>query len=179
MRHNGLIMNTNGINSPALANVLSGWQDKFDRFPVNLHLTLMLGKYLEKYQGRYYAKAKNHLPKLTKAYNDVLQEYDLLLMPTTLMQPQKNPAPDEGAGDRFKSVPFSAGPAIENIVFLAFNTVLNTCQFDITGHPALSLPCGLRNGLPVGMMLVGKHFDESNIYRAAYGFEQSCQWQDI
>ena len=166
MRHNGLAMNTNGINSPALAHVLSGWQDKFDRFPVNLHLVLMLGKYLEKFQGRYYAKAKNHLPKLTRAYNDVLQEYDLLLMPTTLMQPQKNP---ESASD----------PAIEHIVFLAFNTVLNTCQFDITGHPALSLPCGLRNGLPVGMMLVGKHFDESNIYRAAYGFEQSCNWRNI
>ena len=179
MSHNGLAMNTSGINSPALAKILSGWQGKFDQFPVNLHLVLMLGKYLEKYQGRYYAKAKNQLPKLTKAYNDVLQEYDLLLMPTTLMQPQKNPAPDEGTGDRFKSVPFSAGPAIENIVFLAFNTVLNTCQFDITGHPALSLPCGLRNGLPVGMMLVGKHFDEPNIYRAAYGFEQSCHWQKI
>ncbi len=160
MRHNGLAVNTNGFNSPALEKFMSGWQDKFDRFPVNLHLILVLGKYLEKYQGKYYAKAKNHLPKLAKAYNDVLQDHDLLLMPTTLMQPQKNPAPDSDP--------------TENIIFMAFNTVLNTCQFDITGHPAMSLPCGRRNGLPVGMMLVGKHFDEPAIYRAAYGFEQSC-----
>ena len=160
MGYNGLAMNTNGFNSPALEKFLAGWQDKFDQFPVNLHLILMLGKYLEKYQGKYYAKAKNHLPKLIKAYDDVLQKYDLLLMPTTLMQAQKNPA---SATDL----------VIEDIIFLAFYTVLNTCQFDITGHPALSAPCGFRNGLPVGMMLTGKHFDEPGIYKAAYAFEQS------
>ncbi len=60
---------------------------------------------------------------------------------------------------------------------MALNTVLNTCQFDITGHPAMSVPCGMRNGLPAGMMLVGKHFDEPAIYRAAYGFEQSGDWR--
>ncbi len=166
MRHNGLAMNTNGINSPALETFMSGWQDKFDRFPVNLHLILMLSKYLERYQGRYYAKAKNHLPRLIKAYNDVLEEYDLLLLPTTLMQSKKNP-------------PDAPDPAIDDIVFLAFNTVLNTCQFDISGHPAMSLPCGLRNGLPVGMMLVSRHCDEPAIYRAGNAFEQSYNWQKI
>ena len=164
MRHNGLAVNTNGINSPALESFMSGWQDKFDRFPVNLHLVLLLGKYLERYRGSYYAKAKNHLPRLIGAYNDVLDEYDLLLLPTTLMQAQKNPA---SASD----------PAMNDIIYLAFNTVLNTCQFDISGHPAMSLPCGMRNGLPVGMMLAGKHCDEPAIYRAASAFEQSCDWK--
>ena len=166
MRHNGLAVNTNGINSPALEAFMCGWQDKFDQFPINLHLILMLGKYLESYQGRYYAKAKNHLPRLSKAYNDVLEEYDLLLLPTTLMQPQKNPST-------------ASAPAMDDIIFLAFNTVLNTCQFDISGHPAMSLPCGLRNGLPVGMMLIGRHCDEPAIYRAAYSFEQSYNWMDL
>ena len=96
----------------------------------------------------------------------MLEEYDLLLLPTTLMQAQKNPA---SASD----------PAMQDIIYLAFNTVLNTCQFDISGHPAMSLPCGMRNGLPVGMMLVGGHCDEPAIYRAAYGFEQSCDWRSI
>ena len=164
MNHNGLALNTNGFNSPALETFMAGWQNQFERFPVNLHLILMLGKYLERYRGRYYAKAKNHLPRLIKAYNDVLDEYDLLLMPTTLMQAQKNPA----------SV---SDPAADEITNLAFNTVLNTCQFDISGHPAMSLPCGMRNGLPVGMMLVGRHCDEPAIYRAAYAFEQSCDWR--
>ena len=48
-----------------------------------------------------------------------------------------------------------------------------------TGHPAMSLPCGLADGLPVGLMLVGKHFDEMTIYRAAHVFERSGDWQKM
>ena len=48
--------------------------------------------------------------------------------------------------------------------------------FDATGHPAMSVPCGLGNGLPIGLMLVGKHWDEATIYRAAHAFEQSGDW---
>ena len=166
LRYNGLAVNTNGFSSMALEKYLSGWQHKLAQFPVNLHMVLLLGKYLERYAGRYYAQAKNHLPKLVKAYDDVLQDHDLLLLPTTLMQARRNPA--EGADD-----------ADDEIIHVALNTVLNTCQFDITGHPAMSVPCGLRNDLPVGMMLVGKHFDEPAIYRAAYGFEQSCDWREL
>ena len=164
LRYNGLAVNTNGFNSTALEKYLSGWQHRLAQFPVNLHMVLLLGKYLERYAGRYYAQAKNHLPGLVKAYDDILRDHDLLLLPTTLMQARRNPvAGAEGADDE--------------VIYVAMNTVLNTCQFDITGHPAMSLPCGMRNGLPVGMMLVGKHFGEPAIYRAAYGFEQSCDWR--
>ena len=41
----------------------------------------------------------------------------------------------------------------------------NTAPFDVTGHPAMSVPCGMSDGLPVGLMLIGKHFDEATIYR--------------
>ncbi|MCS5946643.1 hypothetical protein LNP25_23915 [Klebsiella variicola subsp. variicola] len=41
----------------------------------------------------------------------------------------------------------------------------NTAPQDITGHPAMTLPCGLVDGLPVGMMLVGRHFAESTFIR--------------
>ena len=166
LRHNGLAVNTNGFNSPTLEKYLSGWQHRLAQFPVNLHVVVLLGKYLERYAGRYYAQAKNHLPRLVKAYDDPLQRHDLLLLPTTLMQARRNPvAGAEGAADE--------------IIYVALNTVLNTCQFDVTGHPAMSVPCGRRNGLPVGMMLVAKHFDEPAIYRAAYGFEQSCDWREV
>jgi amidase len=53
----------------------------------------------------------------------------------------------------------------------------NTSPFDLTGHPAMSLPCGMIDGLPVGLMLVGPHFGETKIYRAAHAFEQSGNWQ--
>ncbi len=53
----------------------------------------------------------------------------------------------------------------------------NTAPFNVTGHPAMSIPCGMSNGLPVGMMLVGKRLAESTIYRAAAAFEGSGDWQ--
>lgn len=55
----------------------------------------------------------------------------------------------------------------------------NTCPFDVTGHPAMSVPCGLVDGLPVGLMLIAKHYDEATIYRAAYDFEQAGDWKEI
>jgi amidase len=41
----------------------------------------------------------------------------------------------------------------------------------------MSIPCGMSDGLPVGMMLVGRHYDESTIYRAAAAFEQIGDWK--
>jgi amidase len=55
----------------------------------------------------------------------------------------------------------------------------NTAQFDCTHHPAMSLPCGMVGGLPVGMMLVAKAFDEETIYRAAAAFERGVDWRAL
>jgi amidase len=43
----------------------------------------------------------------------------------------------------------------------------------------MSLPCGLVDGLPVGLMLIGRHYDEATIYRAAHAFEQSGNWRSV
>ena len=55
----------------------------------------------------------------------------------------------------------------------------NSGVFNVTGHPALSLPCGLSDGLPIGLMLVGKHFDESTLYTAAHAFERAADWKGL
>ena len=44
---------------------------------------------------------------------------------------------------------------------------------------AMSVPCGMVDGLPVGLMLVGRHFEESTIYRAAHAFEQAGDWKKM
>jgi len=62
------------------------------------------------------------------------------------------------------------------VVGRAFEMLPNTCPFDVTGHPAMSVPCGMVDGLPVGLMLIAKHYDETTIYRAAYAFEQAGDW---
>ncbi len=61
----------------------------------------------------------------------------------------------------------------------ALEMITNTCPFDITHHPAITVPCGMSDGLPVGLMLAGKHFDEATIYKAAYAFEQSGDWKKM
>jgi amidase len=54
----------------------------------------------------------------------------------------------------------------------ALEMIPNTCPFDVTGHPALTVPCGMSDGLPVGMMLIGRQWEDGLVLRAAHAFEQ-------
>jgi amidase len=100
--------------------------------------------------------------RLRAAYDAVLRDYDLLLMPTLPLTAP--PIPDENA-------------PIAEILQRAFEMLPNTTPFDCTHHPAMSLPCGLASGLPVGLMLVSRMYDERTIYRAAHAFEQGVDWE--
>jgi amidase len=88
----------------------------------------------------------------------------LLLMPTVPMTAQPIPKP---------------GAAISEVIARAFEMVGNTAPFNASGHPAMSVPCGLVNGLPVGMMLVGRYWDEATVYRAAAAFERAGDWKTM
>jgi aspartyl-tRNA(Asn)/glutamyl-tRNA(Gln) amidotransferase subunit A len=48
--------------------------------------------------------------------------------------------------------------------------------FNVSGHPAVSVMCGLHNGLPLGMQLVGRNFAEATVYRAAAAYERAAGW---
>lgn len=67
----------------------------------------------------------------------------------------------------------------ELVIQRAFEMIANTAPFDATGHPAMSVPCGQTDGRPIGMMLIGKHWDESTIYRAAQAFEVAGDWRQM
>ena len=90
------------------------------------------------------------------AYDAVLGEFDLLLMPTLPLKATRIPAPDA---------------PLEEQVVRALEMIPNTAPFDVTGHPAMNVPCAMSEGLPVGMMLVGRHGDERTILRAADAYE--------
>ena len=94
----------------------------------------------------------------------MLKDYELLLMPTLPLK--ATPIPKAGA------------PRME-VIQRAFEMIGNTCPFDVTGHPSMSVPCGLSDGLPAGMMLTAKHFDEVSIYRAASAFEKAGDWRGV
>lgn len=53
----------------------------------------------------------------------------------------------------------------------------NTAPFDVTGHPATSVPAGTADGLPVGLMLVGERFADATVLHAASAFEQQLDWE--
>lgn len=58
----------------------------------------------------------------------------------------------------------------------ALNMLPNTAPFDVTGYPAISVPAGTPDSLPVVLMLVGKPFDDATVLRSAYAFEQNYDW---
>jgi amidase len=141
------------------------WRTRANELSETTKAFTLLGTYIRRHYGsRYYGKAMNIVRRLTAAYDAALTQYDLLLMPTTPIKATRLPAADATR---------------EEIVEKALNMISNTAPFDLTHHPAMAIPCGLADGLPVSMMLIGRHFDEPTIYRAAHSFEQCGDWRSM
>ncbi len=165
MLGNGFGFNWQGLYSTSLLDFHSNWRNRADELSESLKNTMLLGHWMvTRHRGHYYAKAQNLVRRLRAAYDSILASYDLLLMPTLPMV--ATPLPESNAGT-------------EEILRRAFEMLPNTAPFDCTHHPAMSLPCGMVDGLPVGMMLVGRAFGEETIYQAAAAFESGVQWQTI
>ncbi|MBW2267460.1 MAG: amidase [Deltaproteobacteria bacterium] len=127
--------------------------------PPNLKAMWLAAAQLEHHGGpALYAKAKRLCLAARTLYDQALLEVDALLMPTTsTVAPPLCPT-DASLAEQMAAT--SIG-------------VRNTAQFDATGHPAISVPCGTSEGLPVGAMLVGRHFAEATLYRLAEAIEAS------
>ena len=78
---------------------------------------------------------------------------------------------------RLKATPIPGKDATpQEITQRSWEPTRNTCPFNVTGHPAISVPCGMEDSRPIGLMLVGRHYGEETIYRAAAAFERSGDW---
>jgi amidase len=140
-----------------------GWTSGPDEVSETVKLVLLLGDYMHRYyHNRYHAKAQNIRVLLRNAYDEVLKNYDLMVMPTIPFPATRIPPPNASR---------------EIYVDAALNMQQNTCPFDVSGHPAFTIPCGKVDGLPIGMMLVGKHFDETTLIGAGKAFEEAIDWQ--
>ena len=165
MHGDGYGLSRSDLYVTSLMDFHRNWRTRANELSETVKIITMFGTYIKKYYGsRYYGKAMNQTRLLTAAYDKVLNEYDLLVMPTTAIKSQPIPAPDASR---------------EEIVQRAFEMLANTSPFDISHHPAMSIPCGMSEGLPVGLQLIGKHFDEATIYRAAHGFQEGVDWKNI
>ncbi len=120
-------------------------------------LVAMAGRYsLDNYQSRHYAMARNLVPALRAAYDEALASHDVLVMPTLPITATPLVGPDDPR---------------EVYVARALEMLVNTAPFDVSGHPATTVPAGLVDGLPAGMMIVGKRFADAGCLQVAQAFE--------
>ncbi len=165
MYGNGMGFNWEGLYTTSLLDAHSNWRSRANELSRTLKISMLVGTYFIKhYRGHFYAKAQNLARVLRQGYDDALSRYDLLLMPTLPMK--ATPIPPQNA-------------PLALWCQRAFEMLGNTCPFDVSGHPAMSVPCGMSQGLPIGMMLVARHYNESTIYRAAHAFEQLGDWRNM
>ena len=150
------------LYSTSLMDTHRNWRKKADNLSETLKLTMMFGAHADNTAGkRYYGKAVNLSYRLRAEYDAVLENYDLLLLPTLPMKATPLPTPEDDWNF---------------YVDRAFEMLANCAPFNLSHHPALSMPCGMSDGRPVGMMLVGRFFEEPTVYQAAQAFEQSGDW---
>ncbi|SDI88786.1 Asp-tRNA(Asn)/Glu-tRNA(Gln) amidotransferase subunit GatA [Natribacillus halophilus] len=116
---------------------------------------IMLGTFAlsSGYYDAYYKKAQKVRTLIREDFNHVLHSYDVILGPT---------AP---------TTAFKIGEQKDDPLTMYLNDVL-TIPVNLSGNPSVSVPCGFSNGLPVGMQLIGKPFEERILYRVAHAYEQ-------
>lgn len=123
---------------------------------------IILGTYVlsSGYYDAYYKKAQKVRTLVKKGFEEAFEKYDVLLTPTV------------------PTVAFDIGSKSKNPLEMYMTDIL-TVSINIAGVPAISIPCGKdSSGMPIGMQLIAKHFNEETLYRAAYTFEQNMEVQE-
>lgn len=118
---------------------------------------IMLGSFVlsSGYYDAYYVKALKVKALIKQAYDKAFEKYDIILGPV---------AP---------TTALKLGESLSDPIKMYLGDVY-TVPVNLAGLPGISLPCGTdRDGMPIGMQMVGKAFDEKTIIRAAYAFEQT------
>lgn len=122
---------------------------------------IILGTYVlsSGYYDAYYKKAQKVRTLVKKGFEEAFEKYDVLLTPTV------------------PTVAFDIGSKSKNPLEMYMTDIL-TVSINIAGVPAISIPCGKdSSGMPIGMQLIAKHFNEETLYRASYTFEQNMEVQ--
>lgn len=130
-------------------------------FGAEVKRRIMLGSFVlsSGYYDAYYLKALRTKALIKKAFDDAFSRYDVILGPAA---PTTAPKLGESLSDPIK-------------MYLGD---IYTISVNLAGLPGISLPCGKdKNGLPIGLQLIGDCFKEKNIIRAAYAFEKTRNYE--
>ncbi|OMP68022.1 Asp-tRNA(Asn)/Glu-tRNA(Gln) amidotransferase subunit GatA [Domibacillus epiphyticus] len=120
---------------------------------------IMLGTFAlsSGYYDAYYKKAQQVRTLIKKDFEDVFESYDVIIGPTT-------PTPA-----------FKIGEIIDDPLTMYANDIL-TIPVNLAGVPGISVPCGFSDGMPLGLQIIGRHFDEKTVYRVAHAYEQATDF---
>ncbi len=138
----------------------SMWEDmertRSGGFGAEVKRRIMLGTYALSagYYDAYYLKAQKVRTVINREFQEAFKKYDVLVTPTS------------------PTVAFPIGAKVDDPYAMYLNDVF-TLPASVAGLPALSLPCGLSEGLPVGLQIIGNFFDEGRIISAAHAFERA------
>ncbi|PLT33311.1 Asp-tRNA(Asn)/Glu-tRNA(Gln) amidotransferase subunit GatA [Bacillus sp. V5-8f] len=149
-----------GYRTDNAANLIEMYkQTRAEGFGDEVKRRIMLGTFSlsSGYYDAYYKKAQKVRTLIKKDFEDIFQKYDVIVGPTT-------PTPA-----------FKIGEKTSDPLTMYANDIL-TIPVNLAGVPGISVPCGFANGLPLGLQIIGKHFDESTIYRTAHAFEQATDF---
>lgn len=120
---------------------------------------IMLGTFAlsSGYYDAYYNRAQKLRKKIKEQFAKVFENYDLILSPTSPV------------------LPFKIGEKSSNPIEMYLADIY-TININLAGIPALSMPCGIsKTGLPIGLQIIGPHYGEDRIFKAAYALEQELK----
>ena len=120
---------------------------------------IMLGTYALSagYYDAYYVKAQKVRTLIRQEFDQAFEKFDALVTPTS------------------PTVPFKIGEKIDDPLQMYLSDVC-TLPINIAGLPAISIPAGFTDGLPIGMQVIAKPFAEETILKIAYAYQQATDW---
>jgi len=149
----GIGYGVNGAYPQSFMRAFDAWKQDADALAPTVKGTILIGEVMYRQGGQLYAKVRNLTRRLRAEYDARLAQYDVLVMPTTPMA----------------ATPLTTREAPpEEVMRRSWETLGNACPFDLTGHPAISVCCGLTaDQRPVGLMIVGQHWMETKVLQVA------------
>ena len=136
-------------------------KSRSEGFGAEVKRRIILGTYVlsSGYYDAYYKKAQQVRTLIMEQYNKAFEKYDVIITPTS------------------PTTAFGIGSKATNPMEMYLADIC-TVSINIAGLPAISIPCGVDgNGLPIGMQIIGKKFDEETIIKTAYAYEQETNFR--
>jgi aspartyl-tRNA(Asn)/glutamyl-tRNA(Gln) amidotransferase subunit A len=149
-----------GYRTPNAENLIEMYKKtRAEGFGEEVKRRIMLGTFAlsSGYYDAYYKKAQKVRTLIKQDFEKVFEQYDVIVGPTT-------PTPA-----------FKLGENTRDPMTMYVNDIL-TIPVNLAGVPAISVPCGFDKGLPLGLQIIGRHFDESTVYKVAHAFEQATEF---